>query len=78
MFLAGSEYRAWLLFYSLPVMSGILSPCCFNHFILLVAALHILYSDYIGKEDLNTAEKYLKDFYVKFSELYGKKERYHC
>lgn len=68
----GSEYRSWVLYYALPVMKGVLSPAYFNHLCLLVSALHILTSDYIRTEKLAEAEQALRQFYLKFSELYGK------
>ena len=37
-----SEYRSWMLFYSLPVLPGLLAEPYFSHYALLVAALHIL------------------------------------
>ena len=52
-------------------MKGVLSPAYFNHLCLLVSALHILTSDYIQREKLAEAERALKQFYLKFSELYG-------
>ena len=54
-------------------MAGLLSPSYYyNHLCLLVAALHILYSDYIISARLDKAEQLLQEFYLKFSELYGK------
>lgn len=67
----GSEYRTWILFLALPVMAGLLSPCYYNHLCLFVAALHILYSDYITRIELDRAEHLLQVFYAQFSEFYG-------
>ena len=67
----GSEYRVWILYCALCVINGVLSPVYFNHLYLLVSALHILTSDYIQREKLAEAERALKQFYLKFSELYG-------
>ena len=59
------------MYYTLPVMKGVLSPAYFSHLCLLVSALHILTSDYIPRAKLAEAEQALKEFYLKFSELYG-------
>lgn len=40
-FWKASEYRHWLLFYSLPLLASILPPLYKHHFALLVGALHI-------------------------------------
>ena len=36
-----SEFRNWLLYYSLPILSSILPPLYFHHYALFVCALHI-------------------------------------
>jgi hypothetical protein len=70
--LLGSEMRNWLLFYSLPVLNGVLPNPYLSHYSLLVAGLLLLTSDRITPEDIRNAELYLKEFYVKYPELYGK------
>ena len=70
--LLGSEMRNWLLFYSLPVLNGVLPNPYLSHYSLLVAGLLLLTSDQISQDDLRNAELYLKEFYVKYPELYGK------
>ena len=37
-----SEFRSWILFYSLPLLLHVLPPLYFHHFALLVCAIHIL------------------------------------
>ena len=37
-----SEYRSWLLFYSVPVLQGIMNKLYLNHYILLVEAAWLL------------------------------------
>ena len=64
--------RNWLLFYSLPVLNGVLPNPYLSHHSLLVAGLLLLTSDQISQDDLRNAELYLKEFYVKYPELYGK------
>ena len=41
-YLKASEYRAFLLYYSLPVLSGILPSQYLDHFSLLVISIHTL------------------------------------
>ena len=64
--------RNWLLFYSLPVLKGVLPNPYLSHYSLLVAGLLLLVSDRITQEDIRNAELYLNEFYVKYPELYGK------
>lgn len=66
-----SEYRSWLLYYSLPVIHGVLPEPFFTHYTLLVAALHILLSTSISQSNLRRATRYLDRFYENFSALYG-------
>lgn len=46
--------------------------CYLIHTSLLVAGLLLLTSDTITQEDIRNAELYLNEFYVKYSELYGR------
>ena len=53
------EFHSWLLYYSLPVIHGVLPESLFTHYTLLVAALHILLSMSISHSDLRRATCYL-------------------
>jgi hypothetical protein len=64
----GSELQAWVLYFSLPVLEGLLPVVYLRHWGLVVGALHILSSD---AAELDTAEKLLLEFYKKFPELYS-------
>lgn len=66
-----SEYRTWILYYSLPVLSGVLPLPYYEHLRLFVCSLHILLSSKITQEMLVTAEDLLDKFYLKFQQLYG-------
>ena len=68
---AGSEFRNWLLFYSIPVLSGILPNPYLTHLSLLIAGILLLSSECITPSERQDAEKYLKDFYLTFADLYG-------
>lgn len=69
--IAGSELQAWLLYYSLPVLHGILPSPYLAHLSLLVAAVHILMSARIHRSDLSIAHQFLDTFYKQSSTLYG-------
>ena len=52
-----SEYRAWLLFYSIPVMFNIIPMEYLAHHMLLVEAVYILLSSSISPLMLDKAER---------------------
>ena len=66
-----SEFRSWLLYYSLPVLHRILPDPYFTHYSLLVAAMHLLLSDVVTDAMLHKSEQYLNRFYGMFATLYG-------
>ena len=66
-----SEYRAWLLFYCLPVLNGILPSTYLKLLALLVCSMHILLGARISQESLPVVEYMLDKFYCQFEELYG-------
>ena len=68
-----SEYRAWLLFYSVPVMLDILTPDYLTHDMLLVEAVYLLLKN-IYPAELSKAEVLIKHFCFKVQYYYG--ERY--
>lgn len=72
---SASEYRSWVLYFSLPVLQGILPDPFFTHYALLVAAMQLLLSDSISPAALQSAEQYLHRFYEMFADLYG---MYNC
>ena len=71
-FSIGSELRAWLLFYSLPVLTDVLPAVYVTHFSYLVAAFQLLLSDCITVKDLLFSHKCLSTFYSEAESLYGK------
>jgi hypothetical protein len=66
-----SEFRNFLLFYSLPLFNGILPEKYFQHWILLVAAAHILLKEAISENDINCCEIMLRAFVRDVGTLYG-------
>lgn len=67
-----SEYRAWLLFYALPILKSFLPSDYVYHLSLLVSAIHIFLSTGISHECLLKAEQMLQLFYQLVPELYPK------
>ena len=66
-----SEFRNWLLYYSLPLLKHFLPPLYLHHFSLLVCAMHILLQTDLSNAQCNAAEEMLQDFYKLLPELYG-------
>ena len=65
-----SEFRAWLLYYALPVLSDLLPADYIYHLSLFVSAMHILLSDMISLEDIELAHNLLSVFYELATQLY--------
>ena len=70
-FFKASEYRSWVLFYALPVLSSFLPPEYTHHLSLLVSSLHILLSDEINVVELDTTHQMLSTFYQAAGDLYS-------
>ena len=66
-----SEFRSWLLYYSLPVLRDIQSEDYFQHYLLFVNAIFILLQDSIMPVDIDRSESILKHFCCLFAALYG-------
>ena len=66
-----SEYRAWTLFYALPVLGGILEDNFFQHYSLFSEALWLLLQSKVTFEDVDKAEALIQQFCLGFSALYG-------
>ncbi len=73
-FWKASEYRTWVLFYSLPLLLGYLPPLYIHHFSLLVCAMHILLQPKLSPTQISAAETMLNDFVGFLPELYNAKE----
>ena len=65
-----SEFRAFLLYYALPVLMNILPPDYIHHLALLVAAVHLLLSDCIDVTEVAKAQQLLNTFHNLIPELY--------
>ncbi|XP_053407190.1 uncharacterized protein LOC128559474 [Mercenaria mercenaria] len=67
-----SEFRSFLLFYGAPILNGILDANRFQHFLLLVNALHILLKSGCTETELVSAELMLAEFVRDFPHLYDR------
>ncbi len=66
-----SEWRAWLLFYSLPTFETILPRAYCQHYILLVVSIFILLQASIPSAQIDIANFLLKLFVEQLLILYG-------
>lgn len=71
-FWKASEWRAFLLFYALPVLKGILPARFWNHLFLLVFGIYTLRQDKIKTRSVLLSELALKKFVIEFQRIYGK------
>lgn len=66
-----SEFCSFLLFYSLPSLSGIPPAKYRNHWFLLVQGMYLLLQSEVTEEERLQAEKCLKNFVIYAVPLYG-------
>jgi hypothetical protein len=66
-----NELRSWLLYYSVPILKGVLADLYYVHFLLLSAAIYLLTRETVGEEEITTASEYLEDFCTEAEFLYG-------
>ncbi|KAH9367257.1 hypothetical protein HPB48_021367 [Haemaphysalis longicornis] len=65
-----TEWLYWLLYYSLPCLSGILDESAINHFALLCQALFLLLQATVTDADLQTADQLLSLFLSRVRTVY--------
>lgn len=71
----GSEFYWWLLFYALPCLDKTFrNSTYFEHFMLLVRAIHLLLDDEISDEDIEYSKTLLNMFCASYGELYDPQE----
>ncbi len=70
-FYKASEFKAWMLFYCLPILCHFLPPEYVHHLSLLVSAMHILLSDEVKLVDLDKANNMLCTFVKTAGDLYS-------
>ena len=66
------ELRAWLLFYSLPILKAYLPRTYLEHYSCLEESIYLLLGDAISTADLDRAESLLTVFIKHFGTCYGK------
>ena len=66
-----TEFKNWLLHYSVAVLRPVLNPLYLFHWTLLVGGIGILCSDSIVKDDLSSADSMLQDFVLLMGILFA-------
>ncbi|XP_021363193.1 uncharacterized protein LOC110456660 [Mizuhopecten yessoensis] len=66
-----SEFRSWMLYYSIPCLINHLPEVYLQHYSCLVEGIHILLQSNVTEEDITLSETLLNAFYKHASELYG-------
>ncbi|KAK3909659.1 Halomucin [Frankliniella fusca] len=65
------DYKVWLLYYSIPVLSGLMSDLYLNHHMLLVSAEYLLSQQSISLAQIEQAPTLLDKYVCEFQHLYG-------
>ena len=68
-----SELRAFLLYYSLPCLWGLLEEEYFQHLLLLVNGVFLLLQDSISPSDIESSSRMLLHFCTRMEALYDKR-----
>ncbi|KAJ8048972.1 hypothetical protein HOLleu_01500 [Holothuria leucospilota] len=65
-----SEFRSWILFYSLPVLKGVLPSRYLAHMLLFVLAVWVLLQESVTEDEISICEIILVKFVIQMKELY--------
>ena len=68
-----NECRAWLLFYSVPVLYGLMDDSLYQHYLLLVEAIYLLSQESISPSVLSRSKELLTYFVCLYQEFYGER-----
>lgn len=68
-----SEWRTFLLYYSLAILKKFMRLKYYNHLFLFVMSIHLLNQEYVSEDDSFRAERHLGKFVDQVSELYNSK-----
>ena len=68
-----SELCAFLLYYALPCLWGLLEEDYFQHLLLLVDAIYLLLQDSISPNDIESSSSMLLHFCARMEALYGRR-----
>lgn len=66
-----TQWKAWLFYYSIPILYGILSNEIMEHYALFVNSMYTLSKELITETELDKCEEDLIIFVAKFEQLYG-------
>jgi len=64
------EYKLWLIYYSVPILLGVMNQKYFNHHLQLLSAIYLLSRDSISFDQIEVARDHLHSYISKFAELY--------
>ncbi|KAE8738233.1 hypothetical protein FOCC_FOCC016292 [Frankliniella occidentalis] len=64
------DFKVWLFYYSIPVLSGLMSDLYLNHHMLLVSAVFLLSQQSISPRQINQASLLLNKYVLEFEVLY--------
>lgn len=67
------EYLVWILFYSVPCLTGLLKNKYLLHLSLLSAAMNLLLQRSVSDSDMKQADTYLKLYTVYYQKYFGEK-----
>ena len=73
----GTEFQAWLLWYSVPVLDGILPDPYYSHHCKLVAGISTLLGMHLSVQQVEHANDLLGQYYKDIDALYGEL-KWHC
>ncbi|XP_057336178.1 uncharacterized protein LOC130674780 [Microplitis mediator] len=65
------EFRAFLLYYSLPLLHDLMDKTYFDHLKFFVSAVSLLHQESISDQMITLASRLLSEFVGRFEDLYG-------
>jgi len=68
-----AKFMFFCLFYSPSVLSDLMDPVVFCHYLILLKAISILYLSSVSVDDLQVASRLLAEFVSRFEVIYGKR-----
>ena len=66
-----AEFMFFCFLYSFSVLSDLMDPDVFDHYLILVKALFTLYQNSISENELDVASRLLTEFVSRFEVIYG-------
>ena len=69
-FWKAQEFKMWLMYYAIPVLSGIMDEIYLNHLMKLVSALFLLDQESVSPDQIDAASLLLHEFVSNFADLY--------